>query len=156
MISIDTRYHGHVIVAEPSIWKCQAPIQAFLHDRRFVWLPHPTLREASPFGVLQSVDHATLAFVVIPLQLEGPPPGLPDHVEGYGLVGDPRTWKAWALCCTFANGQATTANLRCPLLFHPKTRRGGQIILDDPRLPYDYPLTHDGATAVPTAGVDAR
>jgi hypothetical protein len=71
--------------------------------------------------------------------------GLPAHLEGYGLTGDPQRWRAWALCQTQPDGGATTANLRAPLLFHPTTHRGGQIILDDPRLSMQYRLVAPSA-----------
>jgi len=138
--SVATRFHGKVLVYPDQIWKCHAPILGFETDREYLWLPHPTQGTASPFSVFQSLNRADLAFVLIGLTLTADFRALPDHLEGYGLTGEPQTWRAWAICTTYADGRPTTANLRSPLLFHPKTHRGGQIVLDDGRLSFAHPL----------------
>jgi len=148
LLRVATRFHGEVIVSAQSIWKCHAPIRGFNADREYFWLPHPTRGLASPFSVFQSLRHPTLAFIVIGLTLTDDLVGLPEFLEGYGLTGPAHTWQAWAICTTYPDGRPTTVNLRAPLLFHPKTRRGGQIVLDDARFSFEYPLEEPPTRAV--------
>lgn len=144
---VATRYHGSISVDPQDVWHCAAPILGFASYRDYVWLPHPTLGHLSPFRVWQSLDQPELAFVTVPLAWTVLPDGVPTDVARWGLTGDPQSW-IWIALCTTSPHQPTTANLRSPLAFHPVTRRGGQIVLDNPDLPWTWPI--DPAYVTPT------
>ncbi len=134
MLTIDTRYHGRFTVDEKAILTVDYEILGFTQERHFVLLPH---QPESPFLYLQSVSTPTLAFVCIDPLLSFPEYQLPED-EVPAALGAASEWAVLCLC-TIGHGHTPSMNLRSPLVFNRRTRRGGQFVLSLP-YPVQYPL----------------
>ncbi|HET7388203.1 MAG TPA: flagellar assembly protein FliW [Nocardioidaceae bacterium] len=115
------------------------PMIGFPDHRRFALT---RLDEAGALCALQSLDEPGLSFVVVPPDafFEDYRPEVDDAVGadlGIESTGDLLTLVVLTLGESLAE---TTANLLAPVLVNHRTRRGGQVLLDDPDLPIRAPV----------------
>ncbi|NMP23080.1 flagellar assembly protein FliW [Sulfobacillus harzensis] len=141
MPTIDTRFHGRIAIDDADILMVDYEILGFPQERRFVLLPH---QANSPFLYLQSVSTPSLAFICIDPLLRFPEYQLPPN-ELPEPLGEASEWAVLCLC-TMGNGHTPSMNLRSPLVFNRRTRRGGQFVLSLP-YPVQYPLFPEGTSS---------
>lgn len=115
------------------------PFPGFPEQRRFALVQ---LDEDGVLCQLRSLEDPDLRFLVMP-----PVPFFPDYAPEVsdGVVADLQIDSAddVIVLLVINAGESlstTTANLMAPLLVNTATRRGSQVILDDPSLPLAAPL----------------
>ena len=133
MITINTSRFGVIEVEEAETIELPKGIIGFPELKKFILLDH---EKDSPFKWLQSLEDAAIAFVLInPLLFK------PDYtVEVTELeVGDlgieqEEDAVISVIITVPANPKNMTANLKAPLIFNLKNRKGKQLILNDAAL----------------------
>ena len=119
-------------------------LPGFEECRRFVPLQHP---ERVGLVYLQSLEHAELCFLALPVRTVRRDYALALSSEDTALLGFPEGVRpamgsdvlALAILC-LAEGQAPTANLLAPVVISIKTRRAVQAIRPDQRYGCREPL----------------
>jgi flagellar assembly factor FliW len=115
------------------------PMPGFPEQRRF------TLVRLDPAGdlcSLASLDEPGLRFLVVPPGRFFPEyaPEVEDDVLADLEIGSADDVLLLVVLNAGASLASTTANLAAPVLVNTSTRRGGQIVLDEPGLPVAAPL----------------
>jgi flagellar assembly factor FliW len=115
------------------------PMPGFPERRRFALV---RLDAAGELCSMTSLDDPALRFLVVP-----PARFFPDYAPEVAddVLADLEVQSAEdVLLLVVLNAgtslASTTANLAAPVLVNPATRRGGQIVLDEPGLPVAAPL----------------
>ena len=140
VITLDTRLWGKKTVPEECIITFPAglPGAAKFHSYALIHEPH-----IGPCSILQSVDNPTLALVLVE----------PTKVDPYfrlgPLVSALKELEAESvqdlnirviLTIPAGSPRETTANLQCPLLINPGSRRGKQVIMETPHYSYKHQI----------------
>ena len=140
VITLDTRHWGPKTVPEDWIITFPAglPGAAKFHSYALIHEPH-----IGPCSILQSVDNPTLALVLVE----------PTKVDPYfrlgPLVSALKELEAESvqdlnirviLTIPAGSPRETTANLQCPLLINPGSRRGKQVIMETPHYSYKHQI----------------
>ncbi len=137
-MKIETKFFGTVEIDEKQIVEFPHGIPGFENERKYAVLKH----DDSPFHVLQSVERAELAFILI--ELEKVAPGyeinLPDEIVSELKLEKPEEALACAIVVLPANISQATANLAAPIVINVKEKRGAQIILNNPAYGVKHPL----------------
>lgn len=128
MIQVKTSRFGEIEVKKDDVIELPSGLIGFPELKEFVLLDHD---KDSPFKWLQSLDDGTIAFVLInPLLFK------PDYevevteAEVSDLTLENEEDAVISVIVTMpTNPQQMTANLKAPLIFNLKNRRGKQIIL---------------------------
>ena len=128
MIKVKTTRFGEIEVKTEDLIELPAGLIGFPELRRYVLLDHD---KESPFKWLQSLDDGAIAFVLInPLLFK------PDYVvevqeaEVADLELKAEDDAVISVIITIpTNPQNMTANLKAPLVFNLKNRRGKQLVL---------------------------
>ena len=137
MVKVKTLRFGEMEVKKTDIIQLPKGLVGFPELKKFVMLDHD---DNSPFKWLQSLDDGTLAFVLInPLLFR------PDYlvevnqpeVEDLNLTKEEDAVIS-VIVTMPTNPQNMTANLKAPLVFNLKNRKGKQIILNSS----DYGTRH--------------
>ena len=131
MIKVSTSRFAEIDVNETDVIELPAGLIGFPELKRYVLLDHD---KDSPFKWLQSLDDGAIAFVLInPLLFK------PDYTvevteaEVSDLVIQAEEDAVISVIITMpSNPQNMTANLKAPLVFNLKNRKGKQIILNNP------------------------
>ncbi len=132
---------GSIEVDEEQFIHFERGLPGFPGCHDFVVMEHD--RE-TPLHWMQSVDRPEVAFLIVePAQVlstyrvEIPPRILASLAwdENHDAEQDVAVF-----VILNAEGSTLTANLRAPVLVHMKTRRGHQMILDDPSLPLRHEI----------------
>ena len=146
-IVVHSSRFGDLTVPAESIIEIPSGLIGFPNHHRFVMLEHKP-----PFSWLHSVDDPNLAFVVVDgfqfcesYQVK-PPFGDKDcgikEGDEYAIL---------VLITVRPDPRMTTANLKAPLFVNVKSRKGVQVIFDDPRYSTRFPLweeSRDGEAPV--------
>ncbi|MDD3581036.1 MAG: flagellar assembly protein FliW [Desulfobacca sp.] len=136
--SVETKHFGTISARPDQIITVTQGLLGFPDSHRYILIEH---KQESPFLWFQSVDNPALAFVII-----DPRCFMPDYQIGK-LNGCLRELGAESIndlqifvVVTIPRGrpQDMTANLLGPLLINTKTRRGKQLVLDNPRLSHQH------------------
>ncbi len=139
-LSLKTRNFGTVTVQPEQIITFLPGLLGFGHYHRYVLLERP---QDTPFFWLQCVDCPDLAFVVVDPRVFFPAYQPACHPEVLREVAaqDPQEVKVLVIL-TIPPGrpQDLTANLMGPLIINMRTRRGRQIVLDNPNFSHQQPL----------------
>ena len=130
MVKIKTTRFDEIEVSEEEVIELPAGLIGFPELKRYVLLDHDT---DSPFKWLQSLDDGAIAFVLInPLLFK------PDYTvevsesEVADLALDKEEDAVISVIITMpSNPQNMTANLKAPLVFNLKNRKGRQVILNN-------------------------
>lgn len=138
MIKIKTTRFGEIEVKEKDVLELPAGLIGFPELKRYVLLDHD---KESPFKWLQSLDDGAIAFVLInPLLFK------PDYTVEVSeaevadlAIEDERDAVISVIITMPSNPQNMTANLKAPLVFNLKNRKGRQVILNNP----EYTTRHN-------------
>jgi flagellar assembly factor FliW len=139
-ILVKSSRFGEFEVPADSIIELPSGLIGFPKHRRFVMIDHKP-----PFSWLHCVDDADLAFVVVDgfefgekYKLKPPPFGDVD----IDLKPDDE-FAILVIVTVRSDPKDTTANLKAPLFVNVRTRKGVQVIFDDPNLSTRTPLLHE-------------
>ncbi len=130
LIQVKTTRFGEIDVKEADVINLPAGLIGFPELKRYVMLDHD---KDSPFKWLQSLDDGAIAFVLInPLLFK------PDYtvevteseVSDLDLTAEEDAVISVIITMP-SNPQNMTANLKAPLVFNLKNRRGKQLILNN-------------------------
>ena len=140
IVTIESHALGRVTVSTVRIITFAAVLPGFPDERRFA-LIHDHLDP--PFYCLQSVDNASLAFVVA-----DPTALVPDYRAKNGArtlqelrASGPEDLQA-LVTLTIPPGRPReiTANLMSPLLINPEQRLGKQVVIEKPQYSHQHPI----------------
>jgi len=146
---VRTTRFGTVEIAEDRVITFPKGILGFADYRRFCLL-EPS--EDSAFFWLQSLDDATLAFVVTDPSFFVPDYSVPVRQEQMGDLGLARLEDAQVFVIVNKVDQTLTGNLQGPLVINTVTRSGEQLVLAEKRWQIRHPLVSVGkAAAAPRA-----
>ncbi len=131
MVKVATSRFGEIEVKDSDVIELPAGLIGFPELKKYVLLDHD---KDSPFKWLQSLDDGAIAFVLInPLLFK------PDYTvevsegEISDLTIEAEEDAVISVIITMpSNPQNMTANLKAPLVFNLKNRKGKQIILNNP------------------------
>jgi len=152
LIKVTTTRFDEIEVDEKDVIELPAGLIGFPELKRYVILNHD---ENSPFKWLQSLDDGAIAFVIInPLLFRADYTVEVNEAEVSDLSIDKEQDAVISVIVTMpSDPQKMTANLKAPLIFNLKNRKGRQVILNNP----DYTTRHNimdeaekGATKVQT------
>lgn len=132
MLKVNTSRFGEIEANELEIIELPQGLIGFPELKKYILLNH---EKDSPFKWLQSIDDGSIAFVLInPLLFK------PDYtvevteVEVADLdISNEEDAVISVIITMPSNPQNMTANLKAPLIFNLKNRRGKQIILNHPQ-----------------------
>lgn len=138
MLKVKTTRFGDIEVKEDDVVKLPAGLIGFPELKRYVLLDHD---KDSPFKWLQSLDDGAIAFVLInPLLFKPDYTVEVNEAEVSDLELDKEEDAIISVIITMpSNPRNMTANLKAPLVFNLKNRRGRQLILSHP----EYTTRHN-------------
>lgn len=127
---------GEFEVALDSLIQFPSGLIGFSKSQQFVMLEHK-----QPFNWLQSLEEPELAFVVIDgfelsQQLKMKPP----YGDKDSDLKEDDEYAVMLIVTVRSEAKDSTVNLKAPLFVNLRTRRGVQIIFDDPRFSTRHPL----------------
>ncbi len=143
-ILFESRRVGRIEVAASDVLELE-PLPGFPRNRRFVLMEHD---EGSGMAWLVSLDDPDVAFVVAtPWDYfsQYDPPVEREHLAALSIE---RRDEVEVLCLVSLSGKTIFLNLAAPLLINAVTRRGLQVVSDDPRYSTraEIPALTDGKT----------
>ncbi|MEZ4741298.1 MAG: flagellar assembly protein FliW [Bdellovibrionota bacterium] len=130
MLKVDTTRFGEIEVKDEEVIELPQGLIGFPELKKYILLDHD---KDSPFKWFQSLDDGAIAFVLInPLLFK---PDYEVEVTESEVADLELTDEEDAVISVIitmpSNPQNMTANLKAPLVFSLKNRRGKQIILND-------------------------
>ncbi|MCR4654210.1 MAG: flagellar assembly protein FliW [Eubacterium sp.] len=139
MLTLETKEYGTLEYAPEDIMHYPDGLFGFpdLHDYIPLCLNE---EEDNTLLVLQSVDEASIGFVVInpyALDPDYTPYLTPEELQYLGVESE-QDLTFYVICVLHENYLDNTVNLKCPLVVNPETRRGMQVILSSS----DYDFRH--------------
>ena len=144
MLQISTLRFGIVDYFEDAVIHFPAGIPAFETDTRFLAIERP---DTAPFIFLQSLDHAELCFVTLPVLIIDPRYRLSVCAEDLAALGFPEDGQpkiggdfACLSILSFPESGSATANLMAPVLIRRDTRVGMQAVQVDSGYSHRHPL----------------
>jgi flagellar assembly factor FliW len=146
-------------VTPESIIELPSGLIGFPKHRQFVMIDHKP-----PFSWLHSVEDADLAFVVVDGFEFGDKYNLkPPYGDGDIDLRQDDEYAILVIVTVRPDPQFTTANLKAPVFVNIRTRKGVQIIFDDPELSTRTQLWPEGIKVlstdnpeVPSSGTSAE
>jgi flagellar assembly factor FliW len=137
-MKIETKFFGVVEIDDTQIIEFAHGIPGFENDHHFAVLKN----DDSPFHVLQSVERAGLAFIIIELGKVVPDYeiDLPEEVVTELKLEKPEEALVCAIVVLPCDISQATVNLAAPLVINVKEKRGVQIILNNPAYGIKHPL----------------
>lgn len=157
MIRFESRRVGKIEVAESEVIRFE-PLPGFPNRTQFVLMEHA---EASEMAWLVSIEDPDLAFVVAAPWSFFPTYDAPVDREHLAALGIEKSEEVEILSIVTLSGKSIFLNLAAPLLINVTTRRGIQVVGDDPRyttraaIPALEPQTTAGATSRVTSQTTA-
>jgi flagellar assembly factor FliW len=128
-ISFESRRVGKIEVAESEVVTFE-PLPGFPNRSRFVIMEHA---EATELAWLVSLEDPDLAFVVATPWGFFPNYEAPIEREHLAALGIEKREEVELLSIVTLSGKSIFLNLAAPLLINVTTRRGIQVVGDDPR-----------------------
>ena len=128
-ISFESRRVGKIEVTEAEVVNFE-PLPGFPNRSRFVIMEHA---EASELAWLVSIEDPDLAFVVASPWSFFPTYDPPVGREHLGALGIEKREEVEMLSIVTLSGKSIFLNLAAPLVINVTTRRGIQVVGDDPR-----------------------
>ncbi len=136
---IETTRFGKIEVDDDKVVTFEQGLIGFSTLTEFIILDHSP---GSKFHWLQSLQRADIAFPLVDPDefVDGymviPPKGLQESIGDFepdDLI--------LSTIVTFPQGKGgATLNLKAPIIMNHKTRRGAQIVLEDPKVPIRFPI----------------
>ena len=146
-----TRF-GDFLVSAESIIELPSGLIGFPKHKQFVMIDHKP-----PFSWLHSVEDADLAFVVVDGFEFGDKYNLkPPYGDGDIDLQQDDEYAILVIVTVRPDPQFTTANLKAPLFVNVRTRKGVQIIFDDPNLSTRTQLWPDGVKDSGSEGLSSE
>lgn len=138
MVRVKTTRFDEIDVTDDEVVELPAGLIGFPELKRFVLLDHDT---DSPFKWLQSLDDGAIAFVLInPLLFKPNYTVEVSEAEVTDLGLESEEDAVISVIITMpSNPENMTANLKAPLVFNLKNRKGRQVILNNS----DYTTRHN-------------
>lgn len=139
IMNIDTKYFGTCKIDEKDIIHFESGLPGFLDEKKFVVLPFD---EASPFYLLQSVSTPTLAFTIMsPFYIhQAYDFEIPDPVVKSLALTDEKDIAVFVILTIHDPFEASTANLKAPVIINTERKVGKQIVLTDTAYLVQHPL----------------
>ncbi len=133
MRKVDTTRFGEILVSPQELITLPFGLVGFPEFKEFVLLEH---EEESPFRWLQSLDDAAIAFVVIDPYVFKPDYDIQLSSQEKQTLEITKSEDSFVFVILTLpeDWRDTTANIKAPLIFNKRTRKGRQIILNDPTL----------------------
>lgn len=127
-MKILTKYYGEQEIDEDAILAFPAGFPGFADERRFIFQPF-----GEAFSILQSVDHADVAFIVTSpfLFFDRYSVDLPDQLIGQLAIQSERDVAVWVIVSVQSPFNKSTANLKAPVIINAREKIGKQYIPDD-------------------------
>ena len=155
MLKVNTTRFSEIEVKEDDVITLPAGLIGFPELKKYVLLDHD--KEESPFKWLQSLDDPAIAFVLInPLLFR------PDYLvevneaEITELELSSEEDAVISVIITMPNNpQNMTANLKAPLVFNLKNRKGRQVILNNPEYSTRHNIMDEVNKRAESASADA-
>lgn len=131
MLKVKTTRFGEIDVKETDVIELPAGLIGFPDLKQYIMLDHD---KDSPFKWLQSLNDGAIAFVLInPLLFKPEYTVEVTEAEVSDLTLEAEEDAVISVIITMpANPQNMTANLKAPLVFNLKNKKGKQIILNNP------------------------
>jgi len=149
-IVVKSSRFGDFQVTAESIIELPSGLIGFPKHRKFVMIDHKP-----PFSWLHSVEDTDLAFVVVDGFEFGDKYNLkPPYGDGDIDLQQDDEYAILVIVTVRPDPQFTTANLKAPVFVNVRTRKGVQIIFDDPMLSTRTQLWPEGAKMLSSEGVD--
>lgn len=138
-MKIETKFFGTQEINETDIIAFAHGIPGFENYHRFVISKY---NDNLPFSVMQSVDKADLAFILIGLEevIPGYSIDLNDEVTAELKLEKPEDAAVVAIVNIPDDLAKSTVNLAAPVIINRKTNLGKQVILNNPAYGLKYPL----------------
>jgi flagellar assembly factor FliW len=141
-LQVQTRFGRFEIDADGVIEMPKGP-HGFAGLRRYALLTIPGAEQGN-FRLLQSIDDASVGFVVLPLSLAGGVVAQDDVEQALADLAVPRASAVFLLLVTLRRGEdgqtAMTANLRAPIVVDSDRRTARQYIFANPDYPMRMPI----------------
>ncbi|TCI41587.1 flagellar assembly protein FliW [Exiguobacterium sp. SH3S2] len=127
---IETDYFGKIEVKEEETISFVSEVPGFPDSKTFVLIPYG---DDLPFWSLQSIEDAACAFVVTnPFWHKADYAfELTDGTKEQLAIGEAEHVSVYAIVTLREPFDASTLNLKAPIVIETKERRGKQVILDD-------------------------
>lgn len=138
---IETDYYGTIEYDSKDLIHFADGLFGFpdLHD----FLPLRLSEDDESILVLIAIDEKRIAFVVINPLFLCPHYELTLQPEelAYLNVSDVDELSCFVICVVKEDYRNSTVNLKCPLLIHPETREGIQVIMESSPYGYSHPIS---------------
>jgi len=136
-MELQTKLFGQIKVDTARVIEMQRPILGFERLRRYVLLIR---EEKTPFGWLQSVEDAAVAFVVVnPFVVKGDyQPVLSDEVQGILGVERAEDVALFSIVTIRSQPLEVSVNLRAPIAINVRNMTALQTVLEDEAYPVRY------------------
>ena len=139
MITVESSRFGPLEVPADTVIEFPSGLIGFPSAKRFIMVEHKP-----PFSWLQSLEEPTLAFVVVDGFEFGKSLDLKPPLNDAAVEFKTEDEYAILLIVTVRpDPKMTTINLKAPLFVNILSKRGTQVIYDDPRYSLRYPLWKD-------------
>jgi len=136
LIRFESRRVGEIEVAASDVLNFE-PLPGFPEKRRFVVMEHAA---DSAMAWLVSLDDPDLAFVVTSPWSFFPQYDPPIEREHFATLGIEKRDELELLCIVTLSGKEIYLNLAAPLVINAASRKGMQVVSDDPRYTTRAPL----------------
>ncbi len=132
-MKIDTTRFGEILVEESNVITMVRPILGFAQLERYILIVPD---EKKPLWWLQSVEDGSVAFVVAnPLAMKlDYEPEISEDIAMTLQIERPEDAVVLTIVTIRKDPLKVTLNLKAPLMINPVTKRGGQVVLEDPEL----------------------
>lgn len=128
---IQTKYHGEIEIDEANIIHFEQGIPSFIDEKQFYILP---LSEVTPLLIMQSIQTAGLAFVIIsPFDFFTEYSAkLSDQTIEQLKIEKEEDVALYSILTIQEPFEKTTANLQGPIVVNTKEKLAKQIVINDP------------------------
>lgn len=139
-MTIETDYYGTIEYEKEDLVHFADGLFGFPNLHEF--LPLRLSEDDDSILMLISIEEQRVAFVIInPLFLDPDyHPILSQEELAYMKVSEAGELSCYVICVVKDNYLDSTVNLKCPLLIHPETREGIQVIMESCPYGYSHPL----------------
>ncbi|WP_078594285.1 flagellar assembly protein FliW [Evansella clarkii] len=139
-MQIETKYTGKTTIDRENIIAFEHGVPSFEEEKEFILLPFSD--SPSPFYILQSVNTAGLAFVVMtPFQFFPQYEAkLTDSVIEQLEIEDKNDVAVFVILTLRDTLEKSTANLSGPIVINSRKQKGKQIVLSDTSYNTKHPL----------------
>lgn len=138
---VKTKHFGEIDLAEEKILTFENGIMGFEDCKRYTILFDSSAEKPAAISWLQSLDEAGLALPIVnPLLVkEDYDPTVEDELlSGLGELTE-ENLVIFVTLTVPSDITKMTSNLRAPIIINADTRKGCQIVVDNPNYPVKYP-----------------